>query len=100
MSNEGMSGADLIGAERLRQVTAKGYTPEHDAEHVRGELARAGAVYALWAVKAGGVNPYDPMKYWPPDWRFKGGAPLDYLAKAGALIAAEIDRLIAAGRPQ
>jgi hypothetical protein len=89
------AGLSLIAAERARQVAVEGYTPEHDAEHAHGELARAGAVYALWAVKAGGVNPHDPMKYWPRDWRFKGGEALDHLVKAGALIAAEIDRIVA-----
>lgn len=91
-----MSGISRIAAERQRQIDGEGYTPEHDNAHAEGELARAGAVYALRAVGAGGLNPYDPMRYWPRDWHFKDFPdpdPLRMLAKAGALIAAELDRL-------
>lgn len=86
----------MIAAERARQVAAEGYTPEHDASHPVGELARAGAAYALWAAGGGrtGPNPYDAMRWWPPDWKFGyDDDPVRALAKAGALIAAEIDRL-------
>jgi hypothetical protein len=89
-------GVTAIRAERSRQVTGEGYTPEHDAGHPEGELARAGATYALWAAGAMrlGVNPYDAMKWWPPGWRFGyGDDPVRTLTKAGALIAAEIDRI-------
>lgn len=93
-------GITMIKAERLRQIAAEGYTPEHDAEHPDGELARAGATYALWAagtVRPGSI-PYDAMRWWPPDWKFGyDDGPVRALAKAGALIAAEIDRLTAKG---
>ena len=35
------SGADLIAAERRRQIEAEGWTPEHDAEHGGESLAIA-----------------------------------------------------------
>ena len=83
----------LITAERLRQVAVEGYTPQHDTDHVHGELASAAAAYALAAVGddlgASQAWPFTPGKYKP------GPEPLDNLVKAGALIAAEIDRIIA-----
>jgi hypothetical protein len=40
--------AEII-AERRRQVDTEGWTEEHDDKHNGGELARAGACYALQA---------------------------------------------------
>lgn len=37
-------------AERQRQVSAEGWTPEHDDEHRSGDMARAAASYAAQAV--------------------------------------------------
>jgi hypothetical protein len=94
---------DLIRAERARQITAKGYTPEHDADHGFGELARAGAAYALYA---GGAADVVQTGSWPwPDWPIKPSRQLGHdgvierLAKAGALIVAEMDRLSPGGPP-
>ena len=33
--------------ERMRQISAEGWTIVHDDEHATGELERAGAAYAL-----------------------------------------------------
>lgn len=41
--------ADVL-AERLRQVTTEGWTPEHDDQHVNFEMAIAGGLYAISAV--------------------------------------------------
>ena len=89
-------GIALIRAERLRQIAVEGYTPEHDAEHADSELAEAAAAYVLSAVGW----PSSAADIWPFGDGFKPGAPLDSLVKAGALIAAEIDRIVAqeAGR--
>lgn len=86
-------GVALIAVERSRQVTAGGYTPEHDAEHVRGELALAAVAYALAGtgrIPQGAVWwPFSEAGYRPvPD-------TVGNLVKAGGLIAAELDRLIA-----
>ena len=90
-------GAALIAAERRRQRDGEGYTAEHDAGHVHGEFARAAAVYAIhdvpdsWSVRTAAES------CWPSFWQFKPDAdPVRNLTKAGALIAAEIDRLLAA----
>jgi hypothetical protein len=84
----GEDGAALIAAERRRQVTEEGWTPEHDAQHRNGELIRAAAVYATDAADL-------IIGWWPRGWEFKADSRVRMLAKAGALIAAEIDRLLA-----
>lgn len=96
MSTEPNTGAEMIAAERKRQIDTEGWTPEHDsAEHCHGELQHAARAYLerspwLWPWNRSGFKPSrgaDPY----PDGRIRD------LAKAGALIAAEIDRLVAAG---
>lgn len=98
-----MTGTDLIAAERQRQIDAEGYTAEHDASghgHYEDALARAAVCYAS--------PPYHRMRnswedhpfYWPwsPDsWKPTPDDRVRELVKAGALIAAEIDRLQARG---
>jgi hypothetical protein len=102
------TGAAMIRAERARQVTAEGYTPDHDAGHDHGELARAAACYALppehrpaRSVRAdssrGDRYSRVPVGWpWHPD-AWKPGDRLAELVKAGALIAAELDRLTGHG---
>jgi len=90
-------GADLIAAERQRQIEAEGWTPEHDAEHDRDDLACAAACYATppHLRPFSGEPPGGPAR-WPWERRFWKPTPDDRvreLVKAGALIAAEIDRL-------
>jgi hypothetical protein len=86
-------GAALIAAERRRQVTEEGWTPEHDDGHDSGELARAAASYALvgdyWARDERAIDlwPWSLLIWKPSD------DPIRNLVRAGALIAAEIDRL-------
>lgn len=77
-----MNGVDLIAAERQRQVEAEGWTPEHDDTHDREELTLAALTYLTrspW--------PWDDGKP-----RLGPRRTIDDLVKAGALIAAEIDR--------
>jgi len=76
----------LIAEERQR-VIASGRTAEHDDEHTGGELARAAAVYALFA--SGCAAP----ALWPWPKLPTLGNTIDELVKAGQLIAAEIARL-------
>jgi len=88
-----MTGAELIVAERQRQIDEEGCTAEGDARYTDGELIRAALCYADSA------NPF--VKYvgprtwpWDPSWdkRVKHSRKRK-LVIAGALIAAEIDRL-------
>ena len=80
-------------AERARQQSVEGYTPEHDDEHGAGELAGAAACYALWGVMHWAAR-QGAKDFWP--WsldHWKPGDHRDNLVKAGALILAEIERL-------
>jgi hypothetical protein len=79
-------------AERQRQISDEGWTPEHDDEHDRGDLVQAAACYALHSAPIGSVRNY--LSFWP--WDARGWKPKDRrsnLIKAGALIIAEIERL-------
>lgn len=84
--------ASDVLAERARQIAVEGWTPAHDDEHDGGELARAGAAYALMATqehKASRVPGWWPwsLDCWKPKSRRED------LVRAGALILAEIERL-------
>lgn len=101
-------GAALIAAERLRQVSDEGWTPVHDGEHGDGALALAAAAYVLHAAgnrpapdSAGTARAYlgrpsptlaESLWPWDASW-WKPGDPERDLVRAGALIAAEIDRI-------
>jgi hypothetical protein len=98
------TGIEMIAAERERQITEKGYTPEHDDGHRDRELAAAAGAYALHAAGFASV-PYiegDNLNFdtitpiWPFDeTEFVGTTEqMDALVKAGALIVAEIERLL------
>ena len=80
-----MSGVELIAVERERQIGEEGWSSSHDSDYDRGQLAAAAACYAWPDVKD---------EWWP--WEEKWWKPKDdlrNLVRAGALIAAEIDRL-------
>jgi hypothetical protein len=85
------TGIELIAAERERQIKVEGHTAEHDAQHTKGQLAHAAVCYAL-----PDRIPDAVMMIWPwPDewWKPTPDDRIRELVKAGALIAAEIDRL-------
>jgi hypothetical protein len=88
-------GVSLIAAERKRQIESEKWTAEHDDEHDAGQMVAAAVTYALEATYDGlAVKGTWFKKYWPWDdeW-FKPKNPPQDLIRAGALIAAEIDRL-------
>ena len=85
------SGAKQISLERTRQQKQEGYHISHDHAHDRGELAIAAIGYIASALKLPGHIHIDDV--WPPGWDFKPKDPIRDLVRAGALIAAEIDRL-------
>lgn len=89
-----------IARERKRQVEEEGWTAEHDDnEHADGDLASAGACYALpinvLSLPVGVIAGNTILailwpfmgEWWKPKDRRRN------LVRAGALIAAEIDRL-------
>jgi len=87
-------GVEAIAQERRRQIETEGWTPSHDDAHFQGELAAAARCYAMEP----GDDPdeQDLPEEWPWDPEWWKPTPHDRrreLAKAGALIAAEIDRL-------
>jgi len=84
--------ASDVLAERQRQISVEGWTPEHDDEHERGDLVKAAACYALHSAPIGSVRNH--LCFWPWDERWwKPKDSRSNLIKAGALILAEIERL-------
>lgn len=97
------NGIELIADERQRQIEVEGWTAEHDAGHVEGELANAAAYYALTQETIDFIdNEWGNdvhLHIWPFDLKWLKRTPenrIRELQKAGALIAAEIDRLLEA----
>lgn len=94
------SGIELIIMERQRQIQKEGWSAKHDDNHGEGQIALAAACYALaeenrritrvifqwWRI--GQIWPW-AKKWWKPTPKNR----IKELVKAGALIAAEIDRL-------
>lgn len=99
-----VGGLALIATERVLQIEEKGWTPEHDDQHVNFELIKAAMYYCAYDEVAAEV--FDLQGYkdqietlfpstWADSWKKRRGfpEPTDWdLAKAGALIAAELDR--------
>lgn len=79
-------------AERARQISAEGWTPERDDQYVHGDLATAAGCYAMWtlAYPAG-----DPVHYWPwpKEWWKPSADRRRNRVKAAALLLAEIERI-------
>lgn len=91
-----VTGAAMIALERARQVFSEGYSAEHDDRHKRYQLVDAGICYAREATLA--ARPSSVPLTWPwEDELWKPSERIDDLVKAGALFAAEIDRLLRAG---
>lgn len=96
------TGVELIAAERKRQMREEGWTPSHDDSHARGEMALAAAKYAIpesrrASIAARGVRLWPwASRWWKPTPNYR----VRELVKAGALIAAEIDRLQRATKEQ
>ncbi|ATQ57245.1 hypothetical protein [Paracoccus yeei] len=90
--------AQDVMAERQRQISVEGWTPEHDDAHDECELAFAAAVYALESAwpsnwqdrqRQGAIRELWP---WQAGWH-KSTTQRRDLVKVGALILADIERL-------
>lgn len=96
--------ANDIIAERQRQISEEGWTPEHDDKYNDFQLALAAAGYAQNVADYAGeycqpnssidwTDAPEPEAWpWSPVW-WKPSNPRRDLVKAGALILAEIERL-------
>ena len=87
------TGVELIAEERQRQIDVEGYNDEHDKNHDVDTFVKAAISYSIVDLdeEKGGDYVY---ACWPWDktyWKPKGR--LRNLVRAGALIAAAIDRL-------
>ncbi len=81
-----------IEAEHLRRIEEEGFTAEHDDSLPPGSLAAAAGCYALFTDAF--PNAGQPPPHWP--WEPRWWKPKDYrrdLERAGAMIAAELDRI-------
>lgn len=114
-----LTGAELIAAERQRQIKKERWTAKHDDQHDDSSLVLAAICYAAPErvyVRRDYCNTVEFRDPWPDSWSdmwdkrgsygngFEAGngiadpatftleQQLDLLVKAGALIAAEIDR--------
>lgn len=93
------TGIEIIQEEYIRQTEVEGFTPEHDDQWTDSSLALAAATYAtpeIVTYKDGSTCDMSRESMWPEGWDeswFKPGERIRDLAKAGALIAKEIDRL-------
>jgi hypothetical protein len=89
------SGSQRIDHERQRQIHQEGWTEEDDDGYLDDELIRAALCYAALTTAR---PPFNVQGEWP--WDFTWLKPSDdlirNLVKAGALIAAEIDRRLRA----
>lgn len=110
---EHLTGTERIAAERQRQMEVEGWTWKHDDLHDHGEIALAAIAYASplpVKVRAHVTKPcgcrsagecthisgeLQWVDAWPWEQRWWKPDPdrIRNLVKAGALIAAEIDRL-------
>jgi hypothetical protein len=118
METTDATGAELIARERQRQVDDENWDADHDDQHTRGSLALAAVCYAApvpiffqqkltcgvafrepwpWDTRWDKRRHYGSSRDAPgslPDPKtFSDSERMDLLVKAGALIAAEIDRL-------
>ena len=94
------TGIEIISKERKRQIEVEGYDESHDDKEKGNQLALAAACYTIPSyvrnvpVLNNRKTVFDIIWNW--DYEFWKPTPenrIKELAKAGALIAAKIDRL-------
>lgn len=91
------TGVELIVAERQRQIDGVRRSPESDDQLADGQLAIAAACYVLTNLDCYVAEPLFGEDAWPwgPKWdQRRQHNQVRRLAIAGALIAAELDRLL------
>lgn len=115
MSNTNKSGIQLIAEERQRQIEKLGYDEDHDSMETAFQLSGAAAMYIANAINKDfydhshyddngpcarfQLRQIDSKDMWAEQWPWNdrdgrlSSDILTSLVTAGALIAAEIDRL-------
>jgi len=94
-----LTGVELIAKERKRQIDVEGFSAEHDDELINDELSNAAACYALspeylaMNVDDGGSLLHTVFPFNMEWYKQTMGDRKRDLVKAGALVAAELDRL-------
>ena len=85
------TGIEQISEERVKQITKHGYTAYHDTGYKNNELLFGALTYlkkAMWD------NGFNEEETWPFEKQyFNDEGYVENLKKAGAFIAAELDRL-------
>lgn len=100
-----MTGIEKIAQERARQIQMEGFGRQHDEQHGNHELIQAAAYYCTYDHHEQTRRTREEFRdlieeqlfpaSWSDAWKKRQGFPVptdNDLAKAGALIAAELDR--------
>ena len=86
-----MTGVEIIATERKRQIENEGFSAQRDSQYVNNELPDEAICYLVDPdLRDAQAFPWPWDKAW---WKPSPENRIRELAKAGALIAAEIDRL-------
>lgn len=84
------TGLEQITEERVKQITKYGYTAFHDSGYQNQELLFGALTYLMCAISGKDTG----LQYWPFEQQyFHSEGYVESLKKAGAFIAAELDRL-------
>ena len=83
------TGIELIAEERQRQIDKEGYDEEHDAKEPINRMVACAISYAMYD-----IDELEAEAWWSWDRKYyKPKDRLRNLERAGALIAAAIDKL-------
>lgn len=90
-----MTGVELIAKERQEQTEKHEWTAKHDDSYQERELAHAARTIILYADTPSFEVPREGWP-WSRAWwhRIQNHSEIERLAIAGALVAAELDRLL------
>ena len=85
------NGCQLIAEERAKQIEKHGYTPEHDSAYNNNELILAAIAYLEGLI----YGDHIAESLWPFEKQYLHleDGRIGTLKKAGAFIAAELDRI-------
>ena len=84
------TGLEQITEERVKQIAKYGYTAFHDSGYQNQELLFGALTYLMCAISGKDTG----LQYWPFEQQyFHYEGCIESLKKAGAFIAAELDRL-------